>query len=135
MANIVPKQILLVDDEERVLLVFEGALLALGPNYQISTANSGAEALQKLASQHYDLVVTDLRMPRIGGIELTEAIRADEAIAHTRVIWITAFGNEDTQRAADRLNVLRCLAKPVEIQELRRAVREAVNGGARVPAL
>lgn len=127
MANIAPRRVLIVDDEERVLLVFEGALLALGPHYEISTASSGTEALQKLQEEPFDLVITDVRMPRLGGIELTERIRATENREDTKVIWITAYGGEETQREADRLNVLRCLAKPVEIQELRRAVRTALN--------
>lgn len=129
MANIAPRRVLIVDDEERVLLVFEGALLALGPNYEIATANSGIEALQKLQEQPYDLVISDVRMPRLSGIELTERIRATAGREDTKVIWITAYGNEETQREAERLHVLCCLSKPVEIQELRRAVRDAVSNG------
>jgi len=66
------KRILVVDDEARVLFVLRHALARVTEQYEVETASDGREALQKLAEMNFDLVLTDLRMPDLGGIELAE---------------------------------------------------------------
>jgi CheY-like chemotaxis protein len=120
-------RILLVDDEERVLFVLEIALRSLGSEYRIVTARSGEEALKRLREGGIDLMITDLSMPRLGGIELTKAVR--ESGAETRVVWLTAYGCRERHDEARRLHVFSCLNKPVEISEIRRVARDALNEG------
>jgi DNA-binding NtrC family response regulator len=121
------KRILVVDDDERVLLVFHDALMRLGCEFEIVTARNGREALEKAREAPFDLIITDLRMPDVDGIALTEAIR--EMDTGAVVIWMTAFGCYTFREEAVRLAVYCCLDKPVEIGEIREAVRQALGAG------
>lgn len=121
------KRILLVDDEESVLFVLYNGLLRLDDGYEveIEEANNGREALDKVKGNHFDLIITDLRLPGIDGVELTEAVRGLDL--DTVIIWITAYDCHKARRDAERLEVYRCLDKPLEIDEIREIVREALE--------
>jgi DNA-binding NtrC family response regulator len=121
------RRILIVDDEDRVLFVLREALVSLENRYDIVAAGSGAEALDQIEETVFDLLITDLKMPNIGGIQLTEAVRRlDSDMA---VIWITAYDCYRVTPDAERLSVFRCLDKPLEIGEIRQAVLEALDDG------
>lgn len=117
-----PKRILAVDDDEKVLFVVNGSLMKLGADYEVVTARDGQEALEKFRAAPFDLIITDLRMPGMDGVALTEAIRG--VAPETRVIWMTAYGRHDAD--AQRLAVQRCLQKPLDIAEIREAALEAL---------
>ena len=119
------KRILVVDDDERVLLVFHDALVRLGCEFEIATASNGRAALEKAREAPFDLIITDLRMPEMDGIALTEAIR--EMGTGVVVIWMTAFGCYTFRAEAVRLAVYCCLDKPVEIGEIREAACQALQ--------
>lgn len=110
------KRILVVDDEPAVLFVLHDTLMALGSEYEIVAADNGLEALDCVKKNPVDLVITDLSMPDMGGIELTEAIKAQRP--NTPVIWITAYGSYNVYADAERLNVFSCRDKPLEISEI-----------------
>ena len=117
-------RILVVDDDERVLFVLRRALLAFQNEYEIVTASDGRQALNKAEEIPFDLVITDLKMPGVDGISLTQAIR--DLNSGTVVIWITAYGCAQVSADATRLSVYECLEKPLRIGEIRRVVREAL---------
>lgn len=121
------KRILLVDDEESVLFVLYNGLLRLDEGYEveIDKAHDGREALDKVKERPFDLIITDLRLPGMDGVELTEAVR--ELDSDIVVIWITAYDCHKARRDAERLEVYRCLDKPLEIDEIREIVREGLE--------
>jgi len=119
------KRILVVDDDERILLVFHDALVKLGSEYEVVTAVNGRLGLEKARETPFDLIITDLRMPDIDGIAFTEAVRALDSGA--TVIWVTAYGCHKLKAQAARLAVYRCLNKPVEIREIRETARQALK--------
>ncbi|MCX7680942.1 MAG: response regulator [Anaerolineae bacterium] len=119
------KRILIVDDEEAVLFTLERSLRKLGSDYEIVTARSGQDALERVKQGEYHLVITDLKMPGMDGVELTRAIQALSPT--TAVIWITAYGSPGSEAEARRLNVHSYLRKPLDIVEIRRIAREAVD--------
>ena len=119
------KRILIVDDDPGVLFIMQAALLSLGDEYEVVAAEDGVQALGQIRRCAFDLVVTDIRMPGMGGIELTEAIRATEPA--TVVIWMTAYGSDALQADCQRLGVERCLDKPLRIAGIRQAVAEALD--------
>jgi CheY-like chemotaxis protein len=118
------KRILVVDDEESVAFFLAENLAELSSGYQVETANSGEEALSKMVARTFDLVVTDLRMPGINGLELIE--RARKRSPHTRLILMTAYGNLRVEATAYQLGACRYLAKPFQIQQLVSAVQSAL---------
>jgi DNA-binding NtrC family response regulator len=119
------KRILIVDDEERVLFVLRETIKRMHAGYEIMTASDGRAALEAFTDAPADLLITDLRMPGMDGVALTEAVRDRDT--NVIVIWISAFGCRQVRHAAKRLNVYRCMNKPLEIQEIRGAVREALQ--------
>lgn len=118
-------RILIVDDEAHVRFVLKHALQALGDGYEIAMAASGHEALDLLAQEPVDLLITDIRIPKPDGIELTEIYRARTPTAP--VIWVTAHGDPRLRQKACELSIFRYMEKPLEIGELRQAVRRALG--------
>mgnify|MGYP001225599899 CR=1 FL=1 len=128
------RRILVVDDERSVLLVTHRTLVRLGDGYEVVAAQNGREALDRIREAPFDLVITDLKMPEMDGVALTEAIR--ELCPDTIVIWMTAYGCGSLMDAAARLMVYGCLEKPVEVAEILRMARKALGSTAgREPAV
>lgn len=121
------ERILIVDDRALVLFVMERALEKLEIDCDLVGARSGQEALEALEAQGFDLIITDLKMPDMDGVELTEQIRARGSDAV--VVWITAYGCHGLEKEAERLDVFRCVEKPLEVNLIRRMAREALQSG------
>ena len=82
------KRILIVDDEKKVAFFLQESLEDLGDNYEVISAETAEAALQQIESQPFDLIITDLRMPGINGLELMKRVR--DISPETRTILITA---------------------------------------------
>jgi CheY-like chemotaxis protein len=119
------KRILVVDDEPLVLLILHDTLVTPGQEYEVVACSSGQEALDQLTQGRFDLLLTDLRMPDVSGIALTEAVRDQEM--DTPVIWLTAYGSEEVREESMRLGVSYCLDKPVGTDRLLQIVREVLD--------
>jgi len=121
------KRVLIVDDEESVLFVLGGALARVSGHHrlEVETCTDGREALAKALEGQFDLLITDIMLPGMDGVELTEKVR--RGCPATSVIWITAYGSERLRKDADRLAVYRCLDKPLEISQIRGVVSEALE--------
>ncbi len=126
----VARRILMVDDEPNVRLVFRTALESAG--HELAAAEDGQEALDILQATRFDLVLLDLRMPRIGGMELLGRLRA--ANNDVPVIIITAHGSIPDAVAAMKLGAIDFLSKPLTPDALRRAVAEVLDRQAARPA-
>jgi DNA-binding NtrC family response regulator len=118
-------RILVVDDDPMVLFVFHDTLRELGDAYEIVTTQSGLKALHDVNERPFDLVITDLNMPDLNGVELTEAIR--QTSPETTVVWITAYGCHSMSSDAARLGIHRCYDKPLEVDEILQVAREALG--------
>jgi len=86
--------------------------------YTVITAIDGEQALSRLYTHTVDLVVTDLTMPRMDGIELVRAIRADERYARLPIIMITGTVKEQDEVKAAGVGVNAFLTKPVDSDDL-----------------
>jgi len=118
------KRILIVDDEESVAFFLAESLAEGRPDYQVEIVLSGEEALEKISAQPFDLVITDLRMPGINGLELMEQVRT--LSPRTRLILITAYGSPEVETTAYRLGACRYLTKPFPMETLLTTVQEAL---------
>ena len=116
--------ILVVDDEPAFRLFVSTVLRDAG--YEVRAAQNGAEALTLLGARHFHLVLTDLKMPDVSGIEILEAVRRDSP--ETPVILITAFGTIESAVEATRKGAADYLLKPLkDPEELRRVVGRALH--------
>ena len=117
------KHILIVDDEPNVRLVFRTALESTGA--ELAASENGEAALAWLKDHSVDLVLLDLQMPRIGGMEVLEQLRAGGN--DVPVIIITAHGSIPDAVAAMKLGAIDFLSKPLTPDALRRAVTEVLD--------
>lgn len=115
---------LIVEDDPATRRLYKFLLANVG--YPVLEAEDGVAALDQLAQNRCDLVITDMNMPRMNGMELIKAIRRD--YANTYVIMITAFGTPDTEKQALRIGADDYLAKPFDFEELERRVRIFFQG-------
>lgn len=117
------QRILVVDDDETLRRVTTVQLEEEG--YQVETAANGEQALAILARSPQDLVITDLSMPGLSGVDLLAQIRAE--YPETIVILVTAFGTIESAIQAMKLGAYDYLSKPVNGDNLRRVVARALE--------
>ena len=117
------KRILVVDDEQNSREGLTKILIKEG--YEVVAAESGEEALAEAKKQEFDLIITDLRMPEISGIDVLEKIRAKKP--DIGVIIVTAYGEVNSYLKAMTLGAFEYLNKPIKLDELRRVITKALN--------
>lgn len=103
------KRILLVDDEEETRNVFETALKSGG--YDVTIAGNGAQALEILKTQAFDLVLLDQMMPDMSGNETLRTIKANPTTANHHVSMLTNFGHDDMVKEALNLGASEYILK------------------------
>ncbi len=119
---VAPVRILVVDDESTPRMAITEALNLLG--YQAAEAVSGREALEKLAVERYDLMLLDLRMPGMDGVEVMR--RASHGYPDLLIIILTAFGSVDSAIEAVRAGAADYLLKPSSIRDTEAAIARAL---------
>jgi CheY-like chemotaxis protein len=118
------RRILVVDDEENVAQMLHDGLEKL-PECEVAIATSGAGALQRFEQGPFDLLITDYKMPGTDGMTLATHVR--HLYPQTAIIMITAYNNHRLRQQAISVRVQRILDKPVELNEIRGAVVEALE--------
>ncbi len=121
------KTFLVVDDEELIRQTIHDVLEPYG--CQVVTAVNGAEAIEKVRTQHFDLVISDIKMPGATGYEVFAA--AKEADASTEVILITGFGYDPSHSIvrARKEGLAAVLMKPFKVKQLLDECRSALRSG------
>ncbi|MBI1817767.1 MAG: sigma-54-dependent Fis family transcriptional regulator [Deltaproteobacteria bacterium] len=116
-------RVLIVDDEPSMCETLEAGLTPKG--FEVTWTTSAAEALERIAAGEFDVVLTDLNMRGMNGIELCERVAANRP--DVPVIVITAFGSLDTAVAAIRAGAYDFITKPVRIDALALALERAIQ--------
>jgi two-component system response regulator PilR (NtrC family) len=116
-------KILIVEDEKSMREVLR--ILLEGENHKVTTASDGHEGLSYLDKDIFDLVITDMKMPKANGFEILKKVK--ETSPETIVIMITAFGNTETAIEAMKLGAYDYVSKPFNIDEIRLIVRKAIE--------
>ncbi|MFJ4037980.1 response regulator [Microbacterium sp. NPDC090007] len=123
-------RVLVVDDQALIRTAVRDLLDAQSGIDVVGEATDGVEAVALAAALRPDVVVCDIRMPRMDGIEATERICADPALAETRVLILTTFEEDDYVVAALRAGASGFIGKGAEPDEIVRAVLTVDEGGA-----
>jgi DNA-binding response OmpR family regulator len=110
------KKILVIDDEKDLLEEVSALLTDYG--YQVSTASSGREGLEKAIQEKPDLILLDVVMPKMDGWQVLQRLKGDEATRATPVLMLTAKGELGSIFESQRLRATDHLIKPFEIEEL-----------------
>lgn len=119
------KKVLIVDDEEILTWIMSKTLSKDKDIYEIMIANDGAKALEIMKETSIDMVISDIRMPGISGLDILEEIGKN--YPHTQVVIMTAYGNPDVQKEATERGCIHYLEKPFKIEELRGFILDAVK--------
>jgi DNA-binding NtrC family response regulator len=116
-------KILTVDDEKNILRVVATTLK--GEQYDVTTAQSAEEGMEKFGQNGFDLVITDLKLPGQSGLDLLSYVKAQQP--DIPVVMITAFGTIENAVEAMKKGAFNYLTKPVNPDELLTVVREAIE--------
>jgi len=117
------KSVLIVDDEKNIRLTLSQALEALG--VETDTATNGEEALAKLKEKGFGLILLDLKMPGMDGMEVLRRVR--EIRPDIRVIIITAYGTIESAVEAMKLGAVDFIQKPFSPDEIRGLVSRVMD--------
>jgi FixJ family two-component response regulator len=113
--------VLVVDDEEEILELLQEYLTVRG--YRAWTARNGQEALDRIRTEQVDVILTDMKMPTLGGIELLELVSAlPRPIA---VVMMTGFGTVETAIHAMKLGAADYVLKPFKLRDIHKALTSA----------
>ena len=117
------KSILLVDDDDAFCKTM--AKLFERSGYMIKVAGDGREALDLLSKNTFDLILSDLRMPRLDGIELMEEIRRKKI--GSAVVFLTGYGEVESYMDLMNMGAFEYLNKPVDVKEMFSVIRRALR--------
>jgi two-component system, response regulator, stage 0 sporulation protein F len=107
--------ILLVDDEETLRYVLRETLISEG--YSVDVANNGFQALERVKLKSYDLLITDIKMHGMDGLQLIREVKGSRS--HLKIVIITAYGSLEMVKEAARLGVIEFVSKPFKMQEIK----------------
>ena len=116
-------QIVVVDDEPIVRKRLKPALEKNG--YEVEVYEDGADLIKRLKEKVFDIVVTDLRMENIDGIQVLQEVLSKSA--HTKVIIITGYASVEVAREALTTGAFDFIAKPFKPNDLRAVIEKAAN--------
>ena len=119
-----PLNILVVDDQSSVLELLRAVLESDG--HTVDTAGDGESGVEKLRTGFHDLVIMDLRMPGIDGIEALQLMKGSSP--QTGVIMMTAYASVETAVSAMKLGAYDYITKPIDIDEVRRVIGKWSEG-------
>ena len=119
------KQVLIVDDEARLLKSIEIGLRSYKDRFNVLTAQNGREAVEILKAEIIDLVITDLRMPEMDGFELLAHISATFPFLPS--IVMTAFATPEIEERVNSCGTHRLLEKPIDFRKLAEAIVEGLE--------
>lgn len=122
---IMSKNILVVDDSESIRNIVGFALSEEG--YNITTANDGLDALNKLDDDSFKLIVTDLYMPNMTGLELIKEVRKIDSYKFTPILFLTTENHMGKKLEAKKAGATGWLVKPFDPEKLIRAVRKVLR--------
>lgn len=118
---------LVVEDSPTMRQLISFALKRI-PGSTIVEANDGIDALKKLSTQKFDIILTDINMPIMDGLKLVSMIRNDPAHKNIPIIIITTEGAEEDRKRGLALGANAYIAKPIQTQDLLNVVNEILGG-------
>jgi DNA-binding NtrC family response regulator len=119
-----PAEIMVVDDEKIVVNMCQRVLEAEG--YAVEAFTDSVQALERIKEKRFDIVVTDLKMGKVSGMDILREI--NERYPDTKVIMLTAYASLDAAIEAIREKIFDFFPKPVKIEDLKKSIKKALEG-------
>jgi two-component system chemotaxis response regulator CheY len=119
------KNILIVEDSATTRALIRAVIEDMG-DFNIVEAGSGFEALKLLPTREFNLVITDVNMPDINGLELIHFIKSNPRYSHIPLIIVSTERSEEDKKRGIALGAMSYITKPFKAQELQEVVRQAI---------
>lgn len=119
-------KVLIVDDESNVLEFIKATLEASGEDYEIETAVDGYDALIKVGEFNPDLLIIDIRMPRLDGVEVCKRLKSNKQTSEMRILAVTAFGSDEMKNIV-KAGADNCLSKPLSTSDVKNNVKRLLK--------
>jgi DNA-binding response OmpR family regulator len=116
-------RIMIIEDDEEMRSLLKDFLEEEG--FETDPVSNGVEALEKLSKDRFDLVITDIRMPGLTGLDILPGIRKRKPEAP--IIVMTAYGTDDMRRRSLERGATAYLEKPIPLSQLRTLIRELAS--------
>jgi PleD family two-component response regulator len=118
-------KILAIDDTPANLMMLSKALEA---DFRVLTASSGSQGLQIARADPPVLILLDIMMPGVDGFEICQRFKSDPALAHIPIVFVSALTDDDAESRGRQLGAADFLYKPVDVNVMRKRVRDLVEG-------
>lgn len=118
-------KILIIEDEETIRRVLVSILSEENESYQVDIAEDGVVGLEKIKNNEYDLILCDIKMPRMDGVELLEAVKKIDS--EIPIVMISGHGDMETAINTMRLGAFDYISKPPDLNRLLNTVRNALD--------
>lgn len=112
------RRVLVVDDDVSVLKALQRSLKRYAAQLEVVTCENGIDALVRIGAFRPHLILLDIVMPRIDGLEVCRRLKANLETRGIQVIFVTGHNTPQIERKALEAGATRCLAKPIEVSEL-----------------
>jgi two-component system alkaline phosphatase synthesis response regulator PhoP len=119
------KKVVVVDDDEKVITLIEKILIKNG--FQVFSALEGQKALELVRREKPDILITDILLPGIDGVELCKAVKHNPETTDIKVILITGVYNQASFQLEMNCRADGFIEKPIDINKLSRLVNEKMN--------
>lgn len=118
-------KILVVDDDKTTRKMVSMILKSRG--YEVVTAENGMDGLQKLGLEQINLILTDMNMPYMDGIEFTKQVRANPETAHIPIVMLTTEADEEEKKRAYQAGVDDYLVKPATAEQIVESMKRIIK--------
>jgi len=121
----IKKRVLVIEDDQEMRSMLKDFIEEEG-NYEVDWAADGVEAFPKILGKKFDLIITDIRMPNLSGLDIIPGLK--NIRPEIPIIAITGFGSEDTNRRVFARGANAFLEKPIPLDRLRRLIHQFLPG-------
>ena len=125
MSDASHKKVLIADDEQNIVISIEFLMKREG--FQVLIARDGEEALNKVMTEHPDLILLDVMMPKKNGYEVCQSIKSDPTLAGTKVLMLTAKGRDTEVAKGLAIGADAYMTKPFSTRDLVAKAKELLS--------
>ncbi len=118
-------KVLVVDDDKTTRKML--SLILRSKGYEVITAENGMDGLQKLGMEQVNLILTDMNMPYMDGIEFTKQVRANPEISNIPIVMLTTEADEEEKQRAYRAGVDDYLVKPATAEQIVESMKRIIR--------
>ena len=119
------RKILIADDDHDIVELLESRLRA--NNFDVVTAHDCSDAIKKAYSESPDLILLDIKMPKVGGLSAFDSLQMYNRTESIPVIFITAYPSKEVQQKATEMGAVGFVAKPFDTDELISKINKSLN--------